>query len=1214
MHIKKLDISGFKSFVDRTVIHFDHDVIGIVGPNGCGKSNIVDAIRWCIGEQSAKHLRGRSMTDVIFAGSSSRGPHGMAEVTITFDNSDHETAQALPLEYRDYAEIAVTRRLYRDGASEYLVNKTQVRLKDITDLFLGTGVGTKAYSIIEQGKIGLIVSARAEDRRLIIEEAAGVTKYKARRKQAEQKMDLTRQNLLRVGDIVSEIERNLASLKRQSAKAERYVSYKGELEDLVLHDASHRLLELIALTGVEEAGRAGMSETEQAARATLDARDAELEVARQTALTAEDATESAQNASYRADNDVRVHEGEIERSREKLSTLETRRVAAGIESNDLASKLTELAAERATLEHSLEHADVELAREAEKVTEETTSLDELVAQEREAAAALALVAREASEAQAAIAGAEATLSGYERRFTEMEVRRERLDDEAQRLVFDAEDAATRRTAIAGQIAELAEGKVVSVEQKERLEVELLELRERSVATDKTVDTAKNELSQRRNRLRALEEIHDKLEGVGAGAKALFATKDAALRGLVADRFEAPAHLTEAFAGLLGERLSWAVVDDVERGIELLAQLARNNAGRAGIIASRPRFVAGRTAASTPRAEGVVGRLIDHIAYDPSDESLARALFGDAVLVENDAVATALLREGAASLVVTLRGTVFGPDGEVRGGAGDALAAGLIAQKREMRELHDIIAVKSDEVTALLEAQQKTRLRMTEVGAALDRARTEAHQGELALVTAEKDLRGAEDKLAATEKRLGTVRAELTELAEKVTAVTGEQAEAEAVLATGRERHFDAEKRRGEAEEGANECRTRVSRQQGVVTERRIQFAQVKERAQSLGQTVERLARSCEEMSTRIARLETEAFECASGAGQAAARIMVERAELIDAIDIARIAEGELRDARVALEAVRTEVASREVDLKRLRTDLEGATDTLRTHEASLAKLDIERRHLVDGIRERFRGLELPTVVGDYHKRPPVEASHRARIGELAELIDRMGPVNLDAVREHAEADERFTYYTSQRDDLVKALADLEQAIVQMNKETKRLFRDAFEGINERFKALFPRMFRGGTAELRLTNPEDMLETGIEILAQPPGKKLASIDLMSGGEKALTAVSLIFAIFQFKPSPFCILDEVDAPLDEANVTRYNEGIRAMTDRSQFILITHIKRTMQSVDVLYGVTMQEPGVSKLVSVKVNDAVGSRSAQKRSAAPPQSVNPEAEAVAVA
>ena len=478
MHIKKLEISGFKSFVDRTVIHFDHDVVGIVGPNGCGKSNIVDAIRWCIGEQSARHLRGRSMTDVIFSGSQSRGPHGMAEVTITFDNTDGAAAETLPLEYRDYADIAVTRRLYRDGTSEYLINKTQVRLKDVTDFFLGTGVGTKAYSIIEQGKIGLIVSARAEDRRLLIEEAAGITKYKARRKQAEQKMDLTRQNLLRVGDIVSEIERNLASLKRQAAKAERYISYKSEVEDLVLHEASHRLLELIVVAQVEETGRVTMAELEREARAALDARDAELEVQRHAALEAEDRTEKAQNAAYRTDNEVRTHEAEIARARDRLRGLEDRRAAASLEQEDLTLKLGELQGEREGLETALDSAEEDEAREAERAQNEAERLEELREGEQQASEVAQNLRRDASEAQAAAAAAEATLTGHERRFGEMSVRKDKLEDEDGRLVYEAEDVETRRAALAAQMTEFAEGKRMSAEEKTLLEEELKGLRER----------------------------------------------------------------------------------------------------------------------------------------------------------------------------------------------------------------------------------------------------------------------------------------------------------------------------------------------------------------------------------------------------------------------------------------------------------------------------------------------------------------------------------------------------------------------------------------------------------------------------------------------------------------------------------------------------------------------------------------------------------------
>ena len=1186
MRIRKLEISGFKSFVDRTVIHFDTDVVGIVGPNGCGKSNIVDSIRWCMGEQSARHLRGRAMSDVIFNGSEHRGPHGMAEVTLTFDNGDPEITATLPLEYRDYSEIAVTRRLFRDGTSEYLINKTQVRLKDVTDLFLGTGVGTKAYSIIEQGKIGLIVSARPEDRRMLIEEAAGITKYKARKKQAELKMDQTRQNLLRIGDIVSEIQRSLASLKRQAAKAERYVSYRNELEDLILHEASHKLLEIIALHKVEEGARAEQAEREQVARAALAAREAELEVWRQAALTSEDRAEKAQNAAFLADNEVRTHEAEIARSRDKLRHLEERRAAATLEQHDLERSIGDLVREKSELEAQLLAVEHEESAEAERAIEEHERLEELRHGERTADQEANEQRRRTSRAQADVAGAEASLSGFERRLTELSSRRVKLEDELGRLRFEGEDLERRRAELTRHTAELAEGKRMTAEERTRLDAEMKQLREQSVLSDRAVDVAKNELNLKRSRLRALEELHARLDGVGQGVKALLKTKDASLLGLVADRLEAPAELTAAFAGLVGAELQSVVVSDLDRGVALLAELSRTKGGRASLVAARPPFVAGATVTAL-RGDGVVGLLLDRLVYAPEDEALARALVGGTVVVETAADALRLSRAGADVPLVALDGTVVRPGGRVSGGSGDAVAAGMIEQKREMRELHEWVAKKSEEVTALLEAQQALRLRMTEVGTALERARTEAHQGELALVTAEKDLRRAEEQIGSADKRRGTVERELEEMIDALELAREEHLSARAKLDTGRAAREEGQAALEHAEMLASEWRERVLGQQSVVTERKVRVARVRERATAMRGTVERLKRSVDELGVRINKLDGERTEAAFGAGKAAAAIVTAREALVGAVAEAQRAHAELTGARQARDEARQALSVREADLRGLRQTLGDAAERLAKHEMALQKLAIQHTHLIEGVRERFRGLELTRVVGDYHKRRLVDAAHKARIQELTELLDRMGPVNVDAVREHAEAEKRYTYYAEQKADLDRALDDLEKAIAQMNRESKKLFRTTFDAVNSRFKVLFPKMFRGGQAELRLTNPDDMLETGIEILAQPPGKKLGNIELMSGGEKALTAVSLIFAIFQFKPSPFCILDEVDAPLDEANVSRYNEAIRTMTDRSQFILITHIKRTMQSVDVLYGVTMQEPGVSRLVSVKVNEA---------------------------
>ncbi len=1192
MHIRKLEISGFKSFVDRTVVHFDEDVVGIVGPNGCGKSNIVDAIRWCMGEQSAKHLRGRSMSDVIFAGSGTRGPHGMAEVTLTFDNADPAAALELPMEYRNWSEIAVTRRLYRDGTSEYQINKTPVRLKDITDLFLGTGVGTKAYSIIEQGKIGQIVSARPEDRRLVIEEAAGITKYKARRKQAEQKMDATRQNLLRVGDIVSEIERNLASLKRQAQKAERYVAYKNELEDLVLHEASHKLLELIVRAQVQEAARAETTEAAQAGRAALGAREAELEVHRQAAFVAEDRAEKAQTAAFHADNEVRTHEADLARARDRQRSMDERRRAATIEREDLAKQIVDLEAERVTLEDALIAAEQDEASEVERARGEAEQLADLEEQRSAADATAQDLRRRSSEAQAAVAGAEATLTGHARRLADMTSRHQRLADEEERLRLEADELAGKRDALVTAATELEDGKRTTVEERERLTEEAKVLREQAVEQDRAVEQAKNVLGQKRNRLRALEEIHARHEGVGAGTKVLLASKDPSIVGIVADRVEASPELLPALAGLLGDRLQAVVVDDLGRGLALLGDLARANKGRASVVTPHPKYVAGAASAPLPDDAGVVGRLADRLRYAAEDEALVRALVGDAVVAQDGEAAARLVATGACvGAVVSLEGTVFLPDGTVRGGAGDAANAHLVEQRREMRELHEVVAAESDRVSGLLESQTQVRTRLAEVQVAVDRARNEAHQGELALVTAQKDLRRVEEQLAAAQRRLVHLGTELAELRQNLESVSGEEDAARAKLDEGRAAKEDVAGALEEAEERAAAWRGEVSRQQSVVTERKIALARVRERAAGVRGTVERIGRSVDEVRGRIVRLDDERESCAVASGESAARMWLAREQLIGAVERAQTAHEELRTARIALDELRAALGAQEMDLKGLRMEVGEAQERLSKHEMELARLEMERQHLLAGVAEKFRGLDLARVVGDYHKRPLVDAQHKARIGELHHLLDRMGPVNLDAMREHAEAEERFTYYKSQKDDLEKALDDLDKAIAQMNKETKRLFREAFEGINERFKVVFPKMFRGGTAELKLTNADDMMETGVEIFAQPPGKKLAVLEQMSGGEKALTAVSLIFAIFQFKPSPFCILDEVDAPLDEANVARYNEAIRSMTDRSQFILITHIKKTMQSVDVLYGVTMQEPGVSRLVSVRVNESGGGR-----------------------
>ncbi len=1211
MHIKKLEIAGFKSFVDRTVIHFDHDVIGVVGPNGCGKSNIVDAIRWCMGEQSAKHLRGKSMEDVIFNGSESRGPHGLAEVTITFDNNDPAYAELLPPEYRDFPEIAVTRRLFRDGTSEYLINKTLMRLRDITELFLGTGVGTKAYSIVEQGRIGQIVSARPEDRRLFIEEAAGITKYKQRKRQAERKMELTRQNLLRVSDIVSEIDRTRASLKRQVAKAERYIAYRGELEDLFLHDASHKYLELAVTERVERNLFASASQEVDAARSRLGEGESQLEAARGEAHSIEQRAEDGSKAAFEADNEVTSATAEIERSRDRLQHLEQRLVQARIELDEVQARHAEQVTEKGELTQRLEYlAQDESARLADTEAEDA-SLTRLRTEESQALAEVQALRDRVGKTAAEIAAVHERLEAQVQRLAEGHARRDRLASERDVLQGELGSAEARKSALERSVAELAEGKRLTAAERGSLETEMNELSGGQLASERAVDAVKNELGLKRNRLRALEDLHRRLEGVGAGPRALLQQGSDAVLGLVADRIEAPEHLTQALAGLLSGRLQYVVVSDVDQGLALLAEMGRGERGRASIVAQRPPYVAGGRAHAATRDPRVLGLVADQLRFAPEDEQLVRSLIGDAAFVQTAEDALGVARSHPGVTVVSLDGTVIGKDGVISGGSGDDVASAMVEQKREMRTLAEEVAELDGRCSELVATHNQLRARISELGTSLERARQGAHEGELAHMNAEKDMARTNDEIERVQSRLAAVEREFQEVAELIDAAALSETESQ-----GRQSALESELEHmrhslTKAEALATSWNDRVAAQATLVTERKVRLAQVREQMDAARGALDRVEVALLDLQGRSERLDQEMTETAVASGETAARLLALHGERKTGMERARDAHKELNEARALLEHVRFALGTREAELKALRDQLSTADESVRRAEMALQRIDLEREHLLANVRDRFRGLDLRRVIGDYHARAMPDDEQRRRIDELIQLIDRMGPVNLDARSEFEDAETRFLDLSKQKDDIEHALADLERAIKHMNRESRRRFKETFDTVNELFKKMFTSMFRGGRGELALTDPEDLLSSGVEILAQPPGKKLGNIELMSGGEKALTAVSLIFAIFQHRPSPFCVLDEVDAPLDEANVTRYNEAIRSMTANSQFILITHVRQTMQCVDVLYGVTMGEPGVSRIVSVKVNENAVARSDARANAlgsAPPPA--PEAEA----
>jgi chromosome segregation protein len=1006
-------------------------------------------------------------------------------------------------------------------------------------------------------------------------------------------MDQTRQNLLRVSDIIAEIDRTRSSLKRQAAKAERFVSYREELEELMLHQSTHQLLEMIVVERVHREsldaalGRAGEERTR------VEEDEAALVAAREEAGTVEDRSELATQAAFRADNDVSALTGELTRARDQLAHLDERMRSSDKEHGELVARRAGLLQEHEDLETRIASLDADaVAREADAAREDE-ALASLKAEEAAADQVAQSLRLELSEATTGAATVKAKLDALEQRIEETRTRRDRNANELERVTEEVSNLTAYESALRRSVADREEGKRLSAAELGALESELEGLRPQAREAERVLDTAKNDLGLKRNRLRALEDLHRRLEGVGTGVRALLSSGDCAVQGMVADRLEVAEEHTAALAGLLGDRLQCVIVSDPERGLALLDQLRSSGRGRATVAPQSPRYIAG---ARRPLPEGLsLGYFVDSIRHAPEHETLVRTLVGDAVLCETPALAVEVVRRVPGSTAVSLDGTVVRPDGLISGGSSDDVASGMVEQKREMRILAEEVERLDRHVQVAAETQRSIRARMTELGTSLERARAGAVETEIAHVSAEKDLSRTVSDMERAGQRRTALDAELGELAITLETALSDEASARNQLDLLSQKLDHAKAALERASAGAASWKERVAAHAGLVTEQKVRLAQVREQLGSARAAADRLATSITEHDDRIGRLEQEGLEAAAAFGRTAAEMVSARERRLEADRVAAEAHREHDEVRRLLEEIRYALGEKETSLRTLRAALASSEEQGREHELKLQKLEIERDFLLSSVREKFRGLDLRRVVGKYHMRPAVDAEHRRRVDELAKLIERMGPVNLDAKAEFEDAEKRYVDLTQQKDDIEKALVDLERAIKHMNRESKRRFKETFDAVNELFRKTFRDMFSGGRAELHLTNPEDLLETGVDIVAQPPGKKLGNIELMSGGEKALTATALIFAIFRHRPSPFCVLDEVDAPLDEANVKRYNDAIRGMTERSQFILITHIKSTMQSVDVLYGVTMGEPGVSRIVSVKVNEAAQSRSERK-------------------
>jgi len=1171
VQIKRLEIVGFKSFVDKTVLEFQEGTTAVVGPNGCGKSNIVDAIRWTMGEQSAKSLRGSAMEDIIFAGSETRKPVGMAEVSLIFNN---EGGSATPI-FGDRSEIMVTRRLFRSGESEYLLNQTPCRLLDITELFMDTGVGTRTYSIVEQGKIGLILNAKPEDRRYLIEEAAGVTKFKARKKSALRKIDATRQNLVRLGDIIAEIKRQMNSLKRQAQKAERFKKHRDELKGIETRLAFDRYQELGRNISSGDDREKERRQLLAGIDAELNAGQLKLENLRLGRATREKEVSGRQEELYRLTGQIQKLEGEMELARREVDNLGRQQETLVIEKEEAVRNQSNLARDAETTRLEIARMGDELQRKRIEVDNDQNRLTELVSAERELAVRLEDSRKDLLVLLTDLSQLVSREGEMDRLDRSLQERTDRNHKEATGLKQRLEETQQRTTAGERALAGIRERRSGLQKSHQDLAAQVEKFRRQLAEKEEQLLSRREVANRLRSRLDSLQQLEKNLEGYGAGVQLILKEPEFQNRlgGVMADALEVPVRYEAAVEAVLSERLQAILAPRRED-----AQAAGTFLGRREARCSF--LLPGFYPEIAPVPDAIP--MIDLIQVRADAAKAVRGLLQGVYLVANlDPYFSGPLPPGVT--LVTEEGNVLTFRGEMVAGGKQALDHGLLSKKREIKDLKRQVKAADQTVEELQMLREKNRLVLTEAEKEVRELEIAMHQKELKLVDLEKDLERIAGEGDRLQDRLEVLSLEEEQLHEEQENLKRQR------LATveGKSRQ---ERDRGGKEQKVANLQAEANALQGQtagfrdrVMAGKVAVASLKEKEAAARHRLEQLEQRRKEQGARIDLLQRrweEAGENRQLHHGREAELKIQREELLTQLEGFK---QRFETARSLFDEENRHIDVQEKSLQAIRTRLDQTRQLLNEQQLKNRELQMEAGHLRQAMEEKYR-VDLEKFRPDEPEEIDVDRLAHRR-DQLQRLIGEIGEVNLTAIEEFRDLEERYQFLTTQQEDLEQSLRSLQTAITKINRTTRSRFREAFDMINQKFQEVFPRLFHGGRGELRLTDEQDLLEAGIDIIVQPPGKKLQNVTLLSGGEKALAAVALIFAIFLCKPSPFCILDEVDAPLDDVNIGRFNDMVRQMTDQSQFILITHNKRTMEIADTLYGVTMEEPGVSKMVSVRLN-----------------------------
>ncbi len=1218
MFLRSLQLNGFKSFADNTKLEFHPGVTGVVGPNGCGKSNVVDAIRWVLGETSAKALRGGEMADVIFNGTEKRKPLGLAEVLLTLGDCEG----ALGVEFN---EVCVGRRVYRDGKSEYLLNNKPCRLKDINNLFMDTGIGRSSYSVMEQGKIDMLLSSKPEDRRQVFEEAAGITKFKQQKKEALRKLDYTEANLVRIVDVLEEQKRQMGSLQRQASKARRYATLLEQVRVLDTHFSHRQFAELRAERGELvtsigalrtqheelqtqiEGGQTGLNET----RAAFQAIEGEISDLRQR-------ESDLQGKIQEATSRIRFNE---ERGVEMRTLIERNEADIASSREKLATQRDDLSAADETLKAMAEQIGVQeadLGRRLEQtdgIRRERGQVEQALNENRS----------RLGKAESLVTTLTAQLENGLSQMTSSQQRVGKLGDEKGRIE-------TERKEKVAELTELEKAKTGREAQRTELELELKLLEDGLVGAQRDLVSAREaeaeltrEITKKQTRLETLQQLVATGEGFERGTQEVLKDEGGGMKGevlgAIANFIEVAPEFIPAIEAALGQNLQAVLVAHSVAARDILGRLQKGKLGQASLIPkdlilkkeSEPEL------SSFSIHPASLGWAADKVSAEPNVEAVVQGLLQNVLLVDSLDRALALRDELPGVAFATLTGEFLSAGGVLTGGFKESGAGSILERQAEIRGLEKLTA----KIRTKLEAERK-RVNGLDDLVAESQVDVEAHRERLQklkveISTVEGQLAMVQREVQQQDSKLESLTWEETELVKRMDAAQAQQSELESRRAEASESIEKLETETGQLQTRHQLIREKEEEATVLLNELRTALAVEKRSRESLEQQRAPMSSRLRELEEVIQRRNADIDGYKVRIDEATEENETLRTEIASLTK----QRGEVLDRRGSLETKRggllSEIEQGEAKLVTMRQQVAKMAEQRGNEEIRSTQLELRMENLNDAIRQRYQ-VELENFEPDSHELLGVIAETQKKLKiapgkddaaesempeipddsqpdwkfveeatvELRRKLDSMGPVNLDAIQEYDELEERFNLMVEQHDDLVKSKDELLKVIEKINKTTKAMFAETFVKVSKNFREMFTELFgKGAQANLVLLDDEDPLESGIEIIAKPPGKKLQSISLLSGGERSMTAVALLFAIYMVKPSPFCVLDELDAPLDEANIERFIRVLDRFINESQFIIVTHSKRTMSRCDVMYGVSMEEFGVSKTLGMKFSSS---------------------------